>query len=1334
MGPFSIKTVADSRQMNITGAAKLQPLERKIPFSSWDMMVNTRMDFASRIIEKYERSGKYFFSGISLTYFMQDNETATDNEEENPLYTSIRLLLTLNYQRLYQSKSDIRQDTLNNIYKLLDNNINQLKIYSNSGYINILKIYELISSDINITDRENIQNMLQLQLNKHVYHGKDALNETQIQIINSLNSIKKDTLINKSGNYTFGTAPVDNTASTDSIAGRLRSDVESALTEAVRLVDFKWQKSMKKPAVMLGKAIDIRVFKGAEKTETKPQMAAKSSSGLTTWPTAGSEMISLRSLRKTAEEGIKSDIHSAKTFGLTESAPKADTADIRLLKKVSDVTNKAGLQAENPKISIKQSMAEAAARFRQNDFEKLTIAKEAAQKQFEKISQQETARQEDREKAQKKETQQIAEIQDSRQKARDASAIRIEQELKLKQEKLNRLSEQENKRLTAKEKERIKAAAEKEKELPVKQKKLNVNKTDRTVVQEEKELTAKDETFEKAAAEEERKLKIKQKELNRTAAYEEKELTAKDEERKKAAAQKQKEELDKAVPQNEEEPAYNQESLLKSTAAQPVSEEASETDDIYALNGFILPPDNAELIIDTELVHRNLNKANEAYDANLRIPEKVSPTDRDNINIQKKNGINAGKSNETDTVKKDGIYLTDNEAAYVLSDVFKIISLKNISTFQSKSGNTDAHVPYSIISIRPDGMSKAVYYTVTKPILSLITLQGHNSADPHEGKLDILYGHNYSYNTFSLLYLNDISLMRKQNRILQANNIERHVKNKISDLLTDGNILYNKEIYKKLAEVFTDTIQYKDNTEPAAGFKKDNEPAVRKLINNIKNAGSEHLIKVIEILNEYPVYRREVELVINRQYEKTINGIYPLFERNALFENNVLSGSKLTFVRNSSFGNIYLPESSFTFERSLKNLSFAGSLTLKNTASLKNRNFYTSISVNKTKFEQRHYILKTRQQLKEAVMKLDFGDIRKLYKFINDNRLLLQSRTKTGFTEDLPDLSELDMLDLTQADYENLVHIPAQSESKKAQLIEDTGIQTKTIIQNAKTEFRMAVMELVRHSKTAGSLRFRNILTDGSHKEFAKALVNYISVYREGLLNIISNAQVTELEPFIEAVSNEAGISSIFKQNNKLYSINEKQLSMTLKPAYISFLYNKDGSGAMRLLNMKTITGPGIEDTGISRFTRNRIITLTSNITSDSAVTKDLSDTKALNDLNRSGSIYDIKLKHKEEQKERQKEASIRKIIDEYITVEKAEINYKYNRVSETINEISRQKKEIKILKDNIQKQNLLVEELKKKIANTDNSNKVDVSRLTKDILRQMQMDIKMARMRKGLD
>jgi predicted RNase H-like nuclease (RuvC/YqgF family) len=91
--------------------------------------------------------------------------------------------------------------------------------------------------------------------------------------------------------------------------------------------------------------------------------------------------------------------------------------------------------------------------------------------------------------------------------------------------------------------------------------------------------------------------------------------------------------------------------------------------------------------------------------------------------------------------------------------------------------------------------------------------------------------------------------------------------------------------------------------------------------------------------------------------------------------------------------------------------------------------------------------------------------------------------------------------------------------------------------------------------------------------------------------------------------------------------------------------------------------------------------------------------------------------------------------VEEYITSEQTQFNYSHNNSTETATELKEQKKELHKLKEKLQVQNKAVEELKKQVAvNSQIRNKVDVDEISKNVMKIMQQQIMVAKMRKGID
>ena len=1350
MEPLSASNMTQSRRIAITAADNMllsdgQPLVR-----AWSMLTNTDQGFSSRIIAKYSRSGSYFFQGISLTYLLLNKDEEETTQEDNPLYLAMRLLLTLNYQKLYNNKSDISRSTLQSIYKLLNNNINQLRLSNNSGYNYIRNIYKLLNSSISINDREYIQQKLQQQLISHAYHGRAALNNNQTQIINNINTIKNEINVREADSNQSSALLHNNIEEKTSTAGNSRPVAEELILrqepEDRSKADAAFNKPLRQAADEAGHRENIGEPAAADSADTvdmtllqeeaTKKQQADSVNAIESLMVQNGQQAAIeegqidlpREARNTGNrlnayaEALSEPVGDFNTelaypirsldLTLPKSARPWANQDIMQLQHInlrslqsiigslSDSTGMTEKASNAAKASVSSQSYLLKAPVEQNKNEEKQAVSTTADLNIEQRLR--TAGQTGQAPANQADLVDHTDISDK--DVQTATAIQSEA-LQL-QPAGQQGSPQEAVTISAQDISRQRDGR------AAKASAVQDVTGDEEKAGQQAELTAAATTEALSA----QLVRADNEEAYKQTADRESADESKEYDRLTDEAAATTEALSAQLVRADNEEAYKQtadrESADESKEYDRLTDEAADYPDIS-----ILPVDTVELYNTAELVHKREHTAKEAenlhssYDSTAsdiadKTAIKESHTDNSSSELKARTAEAAGEdstgSREVSSVSESNITNTESLTTdsydyyrigkYIISSSIRSIELLNYNSLlyiseleqigYSKSTEYGReNIVSRIMSLYPGiadpeeiassyllkGINSIVikravrYAAVGNIVLALIRgQQGSNIL-----RLDKeLIPESAGYSIYSLLYRNDISLIRKQSAILQEHNIERQLKNELSYLISRDRLHFTGEIYNRLAQALSDN--KRELTYVRQGTEHNTDGVLlQELLHSINGSDRAHLLKAVEILNEYPIYRK-LKAVINRS------------------EDYGISISAGVFKRVNEFS--------------------------------------ASIVTNKERLEQRLYLtdIKTRDQLEEFITKLSFSEIRKLYQFINRQKLLLKASKSSGISENLLELDELNVLNISQTEYMSLYN-QLEISSADSPLINVTNVKKAgRLIDKAKTELKAAMEELLQKPDKRGTVR--ELLLDNNHKAAAKAVVEYIRLYKEALRHIVLNAETKEWTEFVETMSKEAGsLRTIHIEQIRQPQLYEQQQSISSKPIYLSFIYNKDGSAKLQLINMKTII-PGLKREAV--LADNGIV----------ASTLAGQPESVYESLDGTNTFLDTRLSHKSPQKAEIKEAAVKKIIDEYITTEKVEMNYKYSRVSETINEINRHKKEIKLLKDNIQKQNQLMEELQKKLSTGDNGNKVDMNLIKRDILKQMQLDIKMAKMRKGLD
>lgn len=158
----------------------------KLLYVNNEIALNTDMGFAESIIGKYSITGDYFFEGVSLTFLNMQQEEGAMPEEQNPLYLSLKLLIAYNYQQLYSTILSGRETYLSSLEKVLNNQIDQLKVLNKNDYANVNRIYRLVISNQDKPQREKIQHFLQEQLKRLTIDSQVLLNSQQTDTVRNL--------------------------------------------------------------------------------------------------------------------------------------------------------------------------------------------------------------------------------------------------------------------------------------------------------------------------------------------------------------------------------------------------------------------------------------------------------------------------------------------------------------------------------------------------------------------------------------------------------------------------------------------------------------------------------------------------------------------------------------------------------------------------------------------------------------------------------------------------------------------------------------------------------------------------------------------------------------------------------------------------------------------------------------------------------------------------------------------------------------------------------------------------------------------------------------------
>jgi hypothetical protein len=182
-----------------------------------DITLNTDMGFAGRIIGKYSATGQYFFQGISLTYLELNREEEAAGIESNPVYLSLKLLMAINYQQLYEAITSNKEAYVTNAVKVLQSFLNRLKITNVKGYEYVNRIYRLVAAQADGASRERIQQLLEEQVRRLSPDSRNSLSKEQLQTVRRLNGIKKD-FINPYGRMTASTAGGINNINSENIS------------------------------------------------------------------------------------------------------------------------------------------------------------------------------------------------------------------------------------------------------------------------------------------------------------------------------------------------------------------------------------------------------------------------------------------------------------------------------------------------------------------------------------------------------------------------------------------------------------------------------------------------------------------------------------------------------------------------------------------------------------------------------------------------------------------------------------------------------------------------------------------------------------------------------------------------------------------------------------------------------------------------------------------------------------------------------------------------------------------------------------------------------------
>ncbi len=169
----------------------IKPLNRnnQIKETGNELAMNTDMGFASQIIGKYNRRGQYFFHGIALTYLKLNHEEGQNTLENSPVYLSLKLLLAYNFQELYEGQTVNREMYLVNMRKILGNYLNQLKQSNGKGYQYINNIYRLVRETKDRANREKLQEILEEQLQRFQATDRQLLSEEQKHAVKQISEV-----------------------------------------------------------------------------------------------------------------------------------------------------------------------------------------------------------------------------------------------------------------------------------------------------------------------------------------------------------------------------------------------------------------------------------------------------------------------------------------------------------------------------------------------------------------------------------------------------------------------------------------------------------------------------------------------------------------------------------------------------------------------------------------------------------------------------------------------------------------------------------------------------------------------------------------------------------------------------------------------------------------------------------------------------------------------------------------------------------------------------------------------------------------------------------------